>query len=281
MRLFPYSVLLIPLVIILPATGGLSETGAIDAANAKGILSPNTAATDPNRSAARRSAAAPPERAPASGALAKGVFLIASESLSDPNFSQTVVLLLDYDQTGAIGLIINRPTEVTLASLLPELEELSGRSAPVFIGGPVGRTRLFLLVRSTTPPPHSEEVVAGVYVSTSLDTLRDIIAGEPEGVAFQAYAGYAGWAPGQLDGEMLRGDWLVTPGDSDTVFEKAPSGVWRELIRRTRGLWVRGGGPASVVLANALEAPHRSVRGDLQIETNGLATYGTVLDEFR
>ncbi len=175
---------------------------------------------------------------PSREALGKGVFLVASETLSDPNFSQTVVLLLEYDESGAVGLIINRPTEVSLASLLPGEEELKNRQELVFIGGPVGRTQLFLLLRSTSRPRQSEQVVDGVFASTSLTTLREIIAEESSVAAFQAYAGYSGWGPGQLDAELMRGDWLITPADSETVFDKATDSIWPELIRKNRGLWV-------------------------------------------
>lgn len=186
---------------------------------------------------ANRPAASPKERS-SINAPAKGVFLVASDSLSDPNFSQTVVLLLEYDKSGAIGLVINRPTEVSLASLLPEVEGLKDRKELVFLGGPVGGGQLFLLVRSTNRPHQSEEIVDGVYASASLQTLREIIAEESAVSVFQAYAGYAGWGPGQLDAELLRGDWLVTPADSETLFDKAPDVIWPELIRQNKGLWV-------------------------------------------
>ncbi|MDH3315716.1 MAG: YqgE/AlgH family protein [Gammaproteobacteria bacterium] len=186
---------------------------------------------------ANRTAASRKERS-FTDAPTKGVFLVASDSLNDPNFSQTVVLLLEYDKSGAIGLVINRPSEVSLASLLPEVEGLKDRKELVFIGGPVGGGQLFLLVRSTNRPRQSEEIVDGVYASASLQTLREIIAEESAVSAFQAYAGYAGWGPGQLDAELLRGDWLVTPADSETLFDKAPDAIWPELIRQNKGLWV-------------------------------------------
>lgn len=169
---------------------------------------------------------------------AKGVFLIANEFLSDPNFSQTVVLMLEYDKNGAIGLVINRPTEVSLASLLPEVEGLKGRNELVFIGGPVGGSQLFLLVRSTNRPSQSEEIVDGVYASASIQTLREIIAEDSDVAAFQAYAGYAGWGPGQLDAELSRGDWLVASADSEILFDTASDAIWPKLIRKNKGLWV-------------------------------------------
>ena len=137
------------------------------------------------------------------------------------------------------GLIINRPTQVSLASLLPEEKVLQNHLERVFIGGPVGKTQLFLLLRSDSRPSHSQKIVDGIYATTSLETLREVLAGESAVVAFQAYAGYSGWGPGQLDAELMRGDWLVTRADSETVFEKATDSIWPELIRKNKGLWVR------------------------------------------
>jgi putative transcriptional regulator len=188
-------------------------------------------------SAARRVAASR-RGLPTREALGKGVFLVASETLSDPNFSQTVVLLLEYDETGAVGLIINRPTQISLASLLPGEEDLKHRPELVFIGGPVDKSQLFLLLRSASGARQSEEIVDGVYASTSLGTLREILAEESTAAAFQAYAGYSGWGPGQLDAELIRGDWLIAPADSETVFDKAADSIWPELIRKNKGLWV-------------------------------------------
>jgi putative transcriptional regulator len=190
------------------------------------------------RDSAARWAAAGPGEGPLRRAPGKGVFLVASEGLNDPNFSQTVVLLLEYNESGAVGLIINRPTVVSLASLLPGEEDLKDRHEPVFIGGPVGRTQLFLLLRSTSRPRQSERIVEGVYVSTSLKTLRDVLGEQSAVAAFQAYAGYSGWGPGQLDRELTRGDWLIAPADSETVFDKATDSIWPELIEKNKGLWV-------------------------------------------
>lgn len=175
--------------------------------------------------------------------LASGVFLIASRKLEDPNFARTVVLLLKYDSTGALGLVINRPSGIPLSAALPEVMDLEDRADTLFVGGPVERGQLFLLIRSKTPPPHAEAVVDGIYASTSLKTLQELISGEIAETAFHAYAGYAGWGAGQLEGELLRGDWLVAPADADTVFSSDPDNVWHELMRRNSGLWVKRGRP--------------------------------------
>lgn len=170
--------------------------------------------------------------------LGKGVFLIASEKLIDPNFSQTVVLLIDYDQSGALGLIVNRPSGIPLSQALPELEILEKRQDTVFFGGPVGRNQLFLLVRSSLSPPDASLVVEDVYASVSLETLRRLMSdGDPEPV-FHAHAGYSGWGPGQLDNEVLRGDWYVTPADALTIFDQPAEEIWPNLIKKHRGVWV-------------------------------------------
>ncbi len=230
---------LISLVSFLVAAGASATLSpAAPGADSSAAESLAGAVAAPGYRPADLRAAASRER-PSSVPLGKGVFLIASEALSDPNFSQTVVLLLEYDNTGAVGLIINRPTQVSLASLLPEEKALNDRIVPVFIGGPVGNTQLFLLLRADSRPSQSQEIVDGIYATTSLETLREVVTGESEVVAFQAYAGYSGWGPGQLDAELLRGDWLVTRADSETVFEKATDTIWPELIRKNKGLWVR------------------------------------------
>ena len=172
--------------------------------------------------------------------LAQGMFITASRSLLDPNFSHTVVLLLEYDAEGALGLIVNRPTDIDLASLLPDSKWLEGRAEPVFIGGPVSRDHLVVLMRSGAAPPPDEsgQVLSDTYVTGSLASLEKFLTTEVAGAEFRVFAGYAGWARGQLDSEVMRGDWHVSPADSQTVFELPPARVWPALIRRNSGQWV-------------------------------------------
>ncbi len=243
---FARLIMLVLPLLVAPASVTLAP--ADPGAPAAGVGTASPEELGPRDSAEIRTVAAPRNKNLSKEGLGKGVFLIASESLNDPNFSQTVVLLLEYDKNGAVGLIINRPTEISLASLLPEEKNLRDRRELVFIGGPVGRAQLFLLLRSTTRPEHSQRIVDEVYATTSLETLREIIAKESP-VAFQAYAGYSGWGPGQLDAELMRGDWLVTPADSETVFDKATDTIWHELIRKNKGLWVQLSLDYSLLLA--------------------------------
>ena len=155
-------------------------------------------------------------------------FLIAARGMQDPNFAQTVVLLIDYDAQGAFGLIINRPTPHSLAELWPEITGLEAHA--VHFGGPVFPNRLLFLLRSGDAPQGMRRVIPGVYLGSDELTLKRIIAkGEEE---FRTYAGYSGWGPGQLDNEVARGDWHIVPAQRRFIFDPQPAEVWDELIQR-------------------------------------------------
>ena len=187
---------------------------------------------------------AAPTRAPAAQRVtemrpAKGRFLVAVRSLLDPNFAQTVILLTKYGEDGAMGLIVNRSTDIELASLLA-LEGVEKRTETIFIGGPVERSAILLLVRSETHPEKAEQIVGDVYLSADRVLLEKYIAGPEGDERFRLYSGYSGWAAGQLDFEMARGSWHVFPGDAETVFSTRPSKVWRQWIERTEMRFAQG-----------------------------------------
>lgn len=168
-------------------------------------------------------------------ALAAGRFLIAGEHLRDPNFARTVVLLLNYGERGARGVIVNRRSDVKLAAVFPRISGLNQRPDTVYLGGPVSRNQLLILLRSDRPRRAAEHVVDDVYLSTSRQVLMDALN---RAAAVHVYAGYAGWAPGQLDHEVARGDWHVLPADADTVFSDRPAEVWQELIDKGAVQWL-------------------------------------------
>jgi putative transcriptional regulator len=171
--------------------------------------------------------------------LAKGKFLVASRQLRDPNFSETVVLLIEYGSNGAMGLIINRPSELALSTVFPEMEGLQQQTDTLYIGGPVARSRMLLLIRSDNQPEESHRVVENIYISSSRTVLQQMFDDADRAERFRVYAGHAGWASGQLDREVSRGGWHVLQADTETVFDMAPSEIWPELIRRTAVLWAR------------------------------------------
>jgi putative transcriptional regulator len=171
--------------------------------------------------------------------LAKGKFLVAARKLADFNFSQTVVLLIEYDQNGAVGVIINRPTEMKLSMVFKDIKELQNRGDTLFWGGPVMRSQLLMLVRTGARPDGSVQVLQDVYVASQLKLIEQMIENEEKGNRFRIYAGYAGWGYNQLDQEVKRGDWHILAADADTVFNKAPSEMWPELIHRSSLKFVR------------------------------------------
>ncbi|GMQ76819.1 MAG: hypothetical protein BMS9Abin01_2116 [Gammaproteobacteria bacterium] len=185
-----------------------------------------------------------PDARPPRYNLARGMLLIASRRLADPNFAESVVLLLEYDTKGALGLIVNRPTQVRLTDLLPDVEELKERADIVYLGGPVATDRIVLLMRSEQQPREAGRVFADTYVSSSVETLKQAVSISRDGGAFHAYVGYAGWGPGQLDDEVSRGDWQVSPADEAIIFDRAAEEIWPELIERNSGQWVRESFPA-------------------------------------
>jgi putative transcriptional regulator len=169
--------------------------------------------------------------------------LVAARDLIDPNFAESVVLLLAYDSKGAMGLIVNRETGVKLSELLPELEFKTGdqRDSEVFAGGPVSTNSLLLLVRSAQPIDSAEHVFENVYTSASRELLEELTT-RPGLRRYRAYAGYAGWGPGQLEREVETGSWRILAASADTVFDSSPGEVWQKLIRRAAVLFARGGG---------------------------------------
>jgi putative transcriptional regulator len=170
--------------------------------------------------------------------LAQGKFLVADRRIRDSLFSQAVILLASYSPNGAMGLIINHPTNVELSSVLPEIKGAKGRRDRVYVGGPVGMDEMFLLIRTGSKPEASLHVFGNVYMSMSRKILEGIVAKGQGGEDFHIYAGYAGWAAGQLEREVSRGDWHVLDADARTIFERKPAEIWPELINRASAQWV-------------------------------------------
>jgi putative transcriptional regulator len=171
--------------------------------------------------------------------LAPGRFLVATRKLHGPFFTQSVVLLLEYSKSGAVGLLLNRPTDVPLVELLPELEKLAERKDRVFVGGPVDPKLMVFLIRAAEPPPEAERVVDDVFATGSAEALRQVVREGAPPSRFHAYVGYAGWAPGQLDWEVERGDWYVSPAEADLIFDDALPDLWRRLVQQHEGVHVR------------------------------------------
>ncbi len=170
--------------------------------------------------------------------LEKGKLLVASRDLRDPNFSETVILLIAYGPGGAMGVIVNRPSETKLSSVLPSIKELRRRRETLYLGGPVAGDHVLLLVRAAKEPEDAVPVFGDVYASSSVTVLRQQAERKPAQEHLHAYAGHAGWAPGQLEAEVGRGDWYIVAADVATVFNSHPKDIWEKLIQRVEGDWV-------------------------------------------
>jgi putative transcriptional regulator len=168
--------------------------------------------------------------------LAKGSLLVALPSLLDPNFRQTVVLLCEAGTDGSMGLVVNRPTDLRLAEALPDQEILEGTDVPVFLGGPVQTDRILILNRGGAPVEGFLPILSEVALGGTLEALKEAATGLGITGEFRPYRGYAGWAPGQLEGEVEQGAWLILPGDPEVVFCRNPALLWQEVMGTAGGL---------------------------------------------
>jgi putative transcriptional regulator len=176
-----------------------------------------------------------PQRASLAGQL-----LVAAPSMGDPRFYQTVIMLVRHDRTGAMGIVVNRPLqERPLAALLEALGERADAAAGnvrIFAGGPVQPELGFVLHSAEYRRPDTLEIDGHVAMTSSREILRDIAANRGPKQSLVAF-GYAGWAPGQLEGELMQGVWFTAPADSKLIFEQERERVWENAVtRRTQDL---------------------------------------------
>ncbi len=184
------------------------------------------------------SVGSPTPRAP----LASGVLLVASDTLLDPNFAETVVLLLRYGDAGAQGLVVNRPSRVALGATEGGREIPEAAALPLYYGGPVEPGTVSFLLRSAAPIESGQAVLADVQVAGSAASIAELLR-QPGGAGrVRAYAGYAGWGARQLDAEVARGDWLVLRAAAPQVFDGEPASLWQRLFSAGGGVEARARG---------------------------------------
>ncbi len=163
-----------------------------------------------------------------------GSLLIATPALTDPNFDRTVVFLLDNNDNGALGVVINRPTPVPVANVLPPWSGLVTAPDMMFQGGPVGLDRALGLAAApgSSQPLGWRRVIRGIGL-VDLDAPPEVLAGDLGGL--RIFAGYAGWSPGQLDDEVREGAWYVVDSEIGDIFSSEPEQLWRSVLRRQQG----------------------------------------------
>lgn len=166
-------------------------------------------------------------------APAKGMLLVATPPLVDPNFDRTVVLLLEHGDGGAVGLVLNRPSETRVADALPGWELLTAEPGTIFVGGPVADDAAIALgaARRHDAGAGWSPVVREVG---TIDLHRDPDDVYAEISAIRVFAGYAGWGPGQLEAELAEQAWVVLPSVPEDIIG-APEGLWRRVLLRQGG----------------------------------------------
>jgi len=165
--------------------------------------------------------------------LGAGKLLVASRQLGDPNFAETVVLLVRYDAEGVVGLILNRRTHVPLSRVLEGIKAAQDRSDPVYLGGPVGTSAVFALFQPPAKLEGAEHIFGGVYLVSTKPFFDQAISARPDPGVFHVYLGYAGWTSDQLRKEVEMGAWFIFPADAGAVFDSDPDSLWSQMIRKT------------------------------------------------
>ena len=168
----------------------------------------------------------------------RGNLLIAGPALIDPNFWRTVVLVGEHSEEGALGVVLNRSSETPVQEALPELTLLADDLGAVHVGGPVQPSAVVVLADFVDPDAAETLVVDSVGFLPS--EVEPDLLGELRRA--RVYAGYAGWGPGQLDGELEEGSWIVEPALPEDVFTDDPENLWSDVLRRK-------GGPFAVLAA--------------------------------
>jgi putative transcriptional regulator len=163
---------------------------------------------------------------------ARGQLLIAGPALLDPNFWRTVVLVVEHSEEGALGVVLNRPSETTVLDAVAQLEDLVDPAEPVFIGGPVQPSSVIVVAEFENPSDAALVAFDDIGVLGAGSAPEEIAAG---GRRARAFVGHAGWGPGQLDGELERGDWIIEAARREDTFAEVPGELWEAVLTRKGG----------------------------------------------
>jgi putative transcriptional regulator len=161
-----------------------------------------------------------------------GQLLLASPALMDPNFRRAVILVGVHSEEGAMGVVLNRPSEVTVGEAVPQLEQTVSEQEPVYVGGPVQPSSIVFLAEFLDPTPAGLLVLGRIGFpapDAGIEELTEATARR------RVFAGYAGWGEGQLDAEIDQGDWIAHSAVPDDVFCEVPDELWSSVLTRMGG----------------------------------------------
>lgn len=171
------------------------------------------------------------ERRPEKSAPLAGSLLLAHPSMRDPNFRRTIILLSAHDEKGAMGVVLNRPTEKRLGELNAEFALSPLAEVPIYQGGPVQPEQLLLCAWKFQPDPGGFQLMFGIDPNKAMELQSE------EGTELRAFLGYAGWTGGQLEGELKQNAWVVSPLVAQVMNAEPGVGLWRSILTELNSDW--------------------------------------------
>lgn len=152
----------------------------------------------------------------------------------DPNFTKTVVLLIEHGDSGALGLVLNRASSARVDEVLPDLDSAAATAGPLYVGGPVALTTGMMLFTTGDPHPDQKHVLGSVYAGWDRALLEELLGRAGPEDRVKVFVGYSGWGAGQLESELERGDWHLFPATTEAIFSPEGEELWERFIERTR-----------------------------------------------
>ena len=169
-----------------------------------------------------------------SSLLKKGTLIVARPQLASKLFRESVILIVIHEKKGTLGLIINKPSGHSPSAILAIPEDMGNLHEDLFFGGPVNKHIPTLLIDTDNPPEGADKVFGSIYFSGNAAGV--LIDGKSKShYEIRAYSGISSWARGQLEMEIMRGDWLILEPDLETVFSKEPEELWKKLLKKKEG----------------------------------------------
>jgi putative transcriptional regulator len=156
----------------------------------------------------------------------RAILLVAGADLRDSEFADSVVLVMNNLAAAPVGIVLNRPMPISVASLFPDLKRLAQVRDMVYFGGPVDIGSVWFLFRATSPPDHAIQTCDGVYLSADQKLLLQLLGRDKPMDGLRIFAGHAGWAPGQLEAEIANGDWTLKRAEPEAIFNSKSEYPW-------------------------------------------------------
>jgi putative transcriptional regulator len=154
------------------------------------------------------------------------ILIVGKAELPDDDFADSVVLVMNNLGPAPVGVIVNRPTRITVPELFPDDRRLAHLGGKVYFGGPVEFGAIWFLLRAAAPPEHAMQVLEGVYLSADRDLLMKLLSRPKPMEDLRIFIGHAGWAPGQLESEIDRGAWTLQRANADSIFKGKSEHLW-------------------------------------------------------